>query len=79
MIRRKWVIYDRRSRRIASLVYSYRRQALHDLNRLNDYCGRKRYAMQLMRVDMETGNVISHYPNIKLDELPNQEGHKVAF
>ena len=73
MIRRKWVIYARKSRRIASVVYHYRKHALRDLKSLNEYCGRKRYAMQLTRTDTDTGSIVSKYPNIELQELSNQK------
>ena len=79
MIRRKWVIYDRRSRRVMSVVYSFRKEALYDLKRLNDYYGKKKYAMQLRRFDTEKKCFISYHPDVKLEELPKQEGHEVAF
>ena len=69
MIRRKWVIYDRKSRRIISVVYHFRKDVLHDLKLLNDYCGKRKYAMQLMRTDMENNKIISRYPDIKLEKI----------
>ncbi len=73
MIRRKWVIYERKSRQIVSVVFHRRRDALHDLARLNDYCGKKKYAMQLRRFDTNKKCVVCCYPKIKLKELPKQE------
>ena len=73
MIRRKWVIYNRRSRQITSVVYHYRKHALRDLNNLNEYCGRKKYAVQLTKTDTETGKTVSRYPDIDLKELPIQK------
>jgi hypothetical protein len=73
MIRRKWVIYDRRSRQIVSSIYSRRKDVLSDLARLNSYCGKKKYAMQLRRFDTEQECVVSHYPRVDLKELPKQE------
>jgi hypothetical protein len=73
MIRRKWVIYERRSRQIVSDVYSRRKDVLHDLARLNDYCGKKKYAMQLRRLDTEQKSFVSFYPDVVLKELPKQE------
>ncbi|MDD5698888.1 MAG: hypothetical protein PHH77_09765 [Victivallaceae bacterium] len=73
MIRRSWVIYRRKSRRIVSVVYHFRKDALHDLKRLNDYYGRRHYAMRLTKTDSETGKIISRYPDISLKELPKQE------
>ena len=70
MIRRSWVIYDRKTRRVMSVVYHFRRDALRDLKSLNDYCDRRKYAMQLTRTDSETGTVVCRYPNIELDQLP---------
>ncbi len=73
MIRRKWVIYERRSRQVVSSVYSRRRDVLHDLARLNNYCGKKKYAMQLRRLDTEQKCFVSFYPDVALKELPKQE------
>jgi hypothetical protein len=69
MIRRKWFIYERKSRQIVSVLYHQRKHALHDLHQLNDYCGKKKYAMQLTRTDTGTGRVVSMYPDIELKEL----------
>ena len=74
MIRRKWVVYDRKSRQIISVLYSFRRDALHDLNRLNDYYGKKKYAMQLRRFDTEKKCFACCHPDVELKELPSQEG-----
>jgi hypothetical protein len=46
---------------------------LADLARLNNYCGKKKYAMQLRRFDTEKKSFTSHYPNIQLKELPKQD------
>ena len=73
MIRRKWVVYDRKSRRVMSVVYSFRKEALHDLKRLNDYYGKRKYAMQLRKFDTEKKCVIKRYPDVELTELPKQE------
>jgi hypothetical protein len=73
MIRRSWVIYERKSRQIVSNVYHRRVTALSDLRELNDYCGKKKYAMQLRRIDSETGKVKKVYPKITLRELPKQK------
>ena len=73
MIRRSWVIYDRKTRRVMSIVYHFRRDALRDLNSLNEYCGKRKYAMQLTRTDSETGTIVSQYPSIELDQLPKSE------
>jgi len=78
MIRRKWVIYDRKSRRVISVVHNFRKDALYDLARLNDYYGKKKYAMQLRRFDTEKKCFVNRYPNVELIELPKQ-GHEVAF
>ena len=37
MIRRKWVIYERRTRQIISVVFHRRKIALEQLHQLNDY------------------------------------------
>lgn len=73
MIRRSWVIYRRKSRRIVSIVFHFRKDALRDLKRLNEYYGRRHYAMQLTRTNSETGKIVSQYPAIELKELPKQE------
>ena len=73
MIRRKWIIYDRKSRQIVSVTYHQRKFARNDLSKLNDYCGKKKYAMQLRRFDTEKNGFISIYPDIQLMELPKQE------
>ena len=73
MIRRSWVIYRRKSRRIVSVVYHFRKDALRDLKLLNDYYGRRHYAMRLTKTDSETGKTISRYPDVDLKELPKQE------
>ncbi|MFA6717085.1 MAG: hypothetical protein WCS27_17035 [Victivallaceae bacterium] len=73
MIRRSWVIYRRKSRRIISVVFHFRKDALRDLKRLNDYYGRRHYAMQLTKTDTETGKIVSKYPDVDLQELPKQE------
>jgi hypothetical protein len=73
MTRRKWVIYDRKSRRVVSVVYSFRKDALYDLKRLNDYYGKRKYAMQLRRFAGKSKKIVSRYPDINLTELPKQE------
>lgn len=73
MIRRSWVIYRRKSRRIISVVYHFRKDVLRDLKRLNDYYGKRHYAMRLTKTDSETGKIVSQYPNVELKELPKQE------
>jgi plasmid replication initiation protein len=73
MIRRSWVIYRRKSRRIISIVYHFRKDALRDLNRLNSYYGKRHYAMRLMKTDSETGKIVSRYPDIELKALPKPE------
>ncbi len=70
MIRRSWVIYERTSRQTVSNIYHRRKLALADLAKLNDYCGRKKYAMQLTRFDAKTRNIVSRYPNFDLKSLP---------
>jgi len=71
MIRRSWVIYQRRSRQIVSTVYHRYGLARDDLRCLNDYCEKKKYAMQVTRTNNETGEIVSIYPPVKLKELPN--------
>jgi hypothetical protein len=73
MIRRKWVIYDRKSRRVISVLYGFRKDVLRDLKRLNNYYGKRKYAMQLRRFDTEKKRLVSRYPDIELKELPKQE------
>ncbi len=72
MIRRSWVIYDRKTRRVMSVIYHFRRDALRDLKSLNDYCGKRKYAMQLTRTDSETGKAVSRYPDINLQSPANE-------
>jgi len=72
MIRRKWVIYNRKSRQVISTIYSFRKDAIHDLERLNDYCGKRRYAMQVRKVDTEKKCMVSCYPKIELRQLSCQ-------
>jgi hypothetical protein len=72
MIRRSWVIYERKTRQVISQVYHRRILALSDLGELNNYCGKKKYAMQLRRFDTDKKCVVSHYPKIELKELPKQ-------
>ena len=72
MIRRSWVIYQRRSRQIISTVYRRYGLARDDLRCLNDYCESKKYAMQVTRTNSETGEIVSRYPAVKLNELPSQ-------
>jgi len=71
MIRRSWVIYQRRSRQIISTVYHRYGLARDDLRCLNDYCEKKKYAMQVTRTNSETGEIVSRYPVLELKELPN--------
>ena len=78
MIRRKWVIYNRKSRQTMSVVYNFKKEALYDLNRLNDYYGKKKYTIQLRRFDTEKKCFVSRYPDIDLKELPTQ-GHEVTL
>lgn len=73
MIRRSWVIYKRKSRQTVSLVFHRRSIALKDLAKLNDYCGKRNYAMQLRRFDTKKKSYTSKYPAIELKELPKQE------
>jgi len=73
MIRRRWVIYNRKSRQVVSVIYHQRKHALQDLGQLNGYCGRKKYAMQLRRFDTEKQYFVFCYPDIDLKELPIQE------
>lgn len=73
MIRRKWFIYERRSRQIVSVLYHQRKHALHDLGQLNDYCGKKKYAMQLTKTDTGTGRVVSRYPDLELKQIINSK------
>ena len=73
MIRRSWVIYQRKSRRIVSTVYHRYQMAKEDLQMLNDYCQKKIYVIQVTRTDSETGKIVSRYPAIELKELPKQE------
>jgi hypothetical protein len=73
MIRRSWVIYQRKSRRIVSTVYHRYRMAKEDLRMLNDYCQKKAYVIQVTKTDSETGKVVSRYPDVELKELPKQE------
>lgn len=73
MIRRSWVIYQRKSRRIVSTVYHRYRIAKEDLRMLNDYCRKKAYVIQVTKTDSETGKVVSRYPDVDLKELPKQE------
>jgi len=56
-----------------SIVYNFRKDALYDLNRLNEYYGRRKYAMQLRRFDSEKKCFVSCYPQLELKELPKQE------
>jgi hypothetical protein len=46
---------------------------MKDLVKLNDYCGKRKYAMQLRRYDTEKRSFVSKYPAIELKELPKQE------
>jgi hypothetical protein len=73
MIRRSWVIYQRKSRRIISTVYHRYRMAKEDLLMLNDYCQKKAYVIQVSKTDSETGKIISRYPDVKLKPLPEIE------
>jgi hypothetical protein len=73
MIRRSWVIYQRKSRRIVSTIYRRYHMAKEDLRMLNDYCHKKAYVIQVTRTDTETGKVVSRYPDVQLKELPKQE------
>jgi hypothetical protein len=73
MIRRSWVIYQRKSRRIVSTIYRRYHMAKEDLRMLNDYCHKKAYVIQVTRTDTETGKVVSRYPDVELKELPTQE------
>ena len=73
MIRRSWVIYRRKSRQIVSLVHHRYHMAKEDLRRLNDYYESRRYALQVTRIDTETGKIVSRYPNVELTPLPEPE------
>jgi len=68
MIRRKWIIYERRTRQIISVVFHRRKLALEQVRQLNNYCGEKKYAMQLIRT--ESGSAIKRHPDIELKNLP---------
>jgi hypothetical protein len=70
MIRRSWVIYHRKTRRIVSTVYHRRRTAVEDLRMLNDYCHKKVYVIQVTKTDSETGKVVSKYPAVELKPIP---------
>ena len=70
MIRRSWVIYQRKSRQIISTIYHRYRLAKEDLRMLNDYCQKKTYVIQVTKTDSETGKVVSRYPNVDLKPLP---------
>ena len=41
---------------------------MEQLHQLNNYCGKKKYAMQLIRT--ESGSVIKRHPDIELKNLP---------
>ena len=73
MIRRKWVIYERKSRQIVSTVYHRRKDVLNDLSSLNSYCGKKKYSMQLRRFESDMKCLVSRFPDIELKDLPRQE------
>jgi hypothetical protein len=73
MIRRKWVIYERKTRQIVSSVYHRRKDVLRDLSMLNGYCGRKKYAMQLRRFEENKECVDRRYPKIELRDLPRRD------
>ena len=73
MIRRSWVIYQRRSRQIVSLVHHRLASAKEDLRRLNDYYETRRYAIQVTRTDTETGKIVRRHPNVELTPLPEPE------
>lgn len=73
MIRRSWVIYQRKSRRVISTVYHRYRMAKEDLQLLNDYCQKKKYVIQVTRTDSETGKIISRYPDVDLKPLAEIE------
>jgi hypothetical protein len=73
MIRRSWVIYERKTRQVVSHVYHRRPTVLGDLGELNNYCGKKKYAMQLRRIDTKKKCVVNRHPKIKLKDLPQKE------
>ncbi|MCK4982576.1 MAG: hypothetical protein KAS17_06610 [Victivallaceae bacterium] len=73
MIRRSWLIYRRKSRRIVSTVYHRYRLAKEDLQLLNDYCQKKKYVIQIIKMDSETGKIVSRYPDINLIPLAKIE------
>jgi phage terminase small subunit len=73
MIRRSWVIYQRKTRRIVSTVYHRYQMAKADLQLLNDYCQKRAYVIQVIKNDSETGKVVSKYPDVQLKEIPKQE------
>ena len=67
-MKRQWVIYERKTRQIVSRIYWRRRRMKRDLSDLNDYCGWKKYAVLMMKLNAD-GKVVSRYPKIKLQEL----------
>jgi hypothetical protein len=73
MIRRSWVIYERKTRQVISQVYHRRSAVLSDLGELNNYCGKKKYAMQLRRFDTKKKCVVNRHPKIELKDLPQKE------
>jgi hypothetical protein len=73
MIRRSWVIYERKTRQVVSHVYHRRPTVLGDLGELNNYCGKKKYAMQLRRFDSKKECIVNHHPKIELKDLPQKE------
>jgi len=68
-MKRQWIIYERKTRQIVSRIYRRRRKVKRDLLDLNDYCGWKKYAALMMKLNAD-GKIISRYPKIKLQELP---------
>jgi len=74
MIRRSWVVYQRKSRQIVSVVHHRLAPAKEDLRRLNNYYEARRYAMQVTRIDTESGLMVSRYPDIELRPLPDIGG-----
>jgi len=75
MIRRNWVIYQRKSRQVVSHVYHRRRIALDDLRSLNDYCEARKYAMQIIKID-HNKKIVSRYPAIELKNFPDGKPEK---
>ena len=66
---RHWRIYSKKTRNAVSEIYHRRTIALENLHALNNYCGKKKYGIQIIKTDSETGKVISKYPEFDLKEV----------